>query len=282
MRHSRRVSWLLSACLCLLPTLALAAPQLAHVNGVDIAYTETGSGEPLVLLHGFGDCGSVWQGVLPALSSRYRVISMELRGHGRSGEFAGPFLFEDSAGDLLALLDHLGLSKVKAMGISAGGMTLLHAAVREPERIDAMVLIGAAHYFPEQARAIMRGTPGNIPPPVLEFFKACATRGQAQVDGLLQRFNGFQHNDDDIRLSPGELATIDTRTLVMHGDRDEFFPVDIPVAVYSAIPDAELWIVPGGDHVPIFDRNARAFEEVALRFLADDVAAREARGAADD
>lgn len=266
-----RWCWLLMAALNLLPFATLAAQQVAHVNGVDIAYTESGSGEPLVLIHGYGDCASVWESFLPSLSKHYRVISMELRGHGRSGDFEGPFLFEESASDLLALLDHLELPKVKAMGISAGGMTLLHAAVRQPERLEAMALIGAAHYFPEQARAIMRGVPTNVPPPVLEFFKACASRGQAQVDGLLQRFNGFKDNDEDIRLTPQELAAIQARTLVVHGDRDEFFPVQIPVEIYTSIPVAQLWIVPGGDHVPIFDHHQRAFEEVTLRFLADPV-----------
>ena len=268
MTPSRLCSLLLPV-LLLLPAVALAAPRLAHVNGVDIAWTESGTGEPLVLLHGFGDCASVWDSFVPGLADRYRVISMELRGHGSSGEFEGPFLFEDSAGDLLALLDHLGLDSVRAMGISAGGMTLLHAAVMQPERIDAMVLVGAAHHFPEQARAIMRGVPGNLPPPVRDTFDACASRGQAQVDGLLQRFNGFQHNDEDIRLSPQELATIQARTLIVHGDRDAFFPVEIPVAVYGAIPEAQLWIVPGGDHVPIFDHHARDFAAAVDRFLAD-------------
>jgi pimeloyl-ACP methyl ester carboxylesterase len=267
--HTRGAWALLIISGLLLPFLALAAPQTVRVNGVDIAYTESGNGEPLVLIHGYGDCGDAWAHFLPALSKRYRVISMELRGHGRSGDFDGPFLFEQSAGDLLGLLDHLGLRTVRAMGISGGGMTLLHAAVREPERIEAMVVIGAAHHFPEQARRIMRGAPDNVPPPVLEFFKACASRGQPQVDGLLQRFNELQHNDADIRLSPQELAAIRARTLIVHGDRDEFFPVAIPVEMYTSIPNSQLWIVPGGDHVPIFDHNARAFEEVTLRFLAE-------------
>jgi pimeloyl-ACP methyl ester carboxylesterase len=271
MRPGLRLCWLLATALNIVPMATLAAPQVAHVNGVDIAWTESGSGEPLVLIHGFGDCADVWTAFAPVLSKHYRVISMELRGHGRSADFEGPFLFEQSADDLLGLLDHLDLPKVKAMGISAGGMTLLHAAVRQPDRIQAMVIIGAAHYFPEQARAIMRGTPANVPAPVLEFFQACASRGQAQVDDLLQRFNGFKDNDDDIRLSPQELATIRARTLVVHGDRDAFFPVPIAVEVYTSIPVAQLWVVPGGDHVPIFDHNQRAFEEITLRFLADPV-----------
>lgn len=156
-----------------------------------------------------------------------------------------------------------------AMGISAGGMTLMHAAHRQPGRIEAMVVIGAAHHFAEQARAIMRGVPGNVPPPVQAFFDACASRGQGQVDRLMQRFHDLKDNHEDIRLSREELATIRTRTLIVHGDRDEFFPVDIPAQMYTALPDAQLWIVPHGGHVPIFDHNARAFEETVLRFLAE-------------
>jgi pimeloyl-ACP methyl ester carboxylesterase len=148
-------------------------------------------------------------------------------------------------------------------------MTLLHAAAREPGRIEAMAVIGAAHHFPEQARGIMRGVPGNMPPPVRDTFQACATRGDAQVAGLLQRFHAFKDNDDDIRQSRQELATITARTLIVHGDRDEFFPVEIPVELYTAIPDAQLWIVPGGDHVPLFGHNAGPFEDTVLRFLAD-------------
>jgi pimeloyl-ACP methyl ester carboxylesterase len=264
----RRVCCLLLAWLWLVSPSALAETQLARVNGVEIAWSEAGSGEPLVLIHGFGDCASVWSTFLPTLSARYRVITMELRGHGRSGEFEGPFRFEDSAGDLLGLLDQLGLDRVRAMGISAGGMTLLHAAARQPGRIEAMVVIGAAHHFPEQAREIMRGVPGNVPPPVQAFFDACASRGQVQVDRLMQRFHALKDNHEDIRLSREELATIQARTLIVHGDRDEFFPMDIPAEMCAAIPDAQLWIVPDGGHVPIFDHNARAFEETVLRFLA--------------
>jgi pimeloyl-ACP methyl ester carboxylesterase len=105
----------------------------------------------------------------------------------------------------------------------------------------------------------------------LEFFKTCSTRGQAQVDSLLQRFNALKDNDEDIRLSPTELATIRARTLIVHGDRDGFFPVPIAVEMYDSVPRSQLWIIPGGDHVPIFDDNASAFEEITLRFLGEPV-----------
>lgn len=252
----------------LLPTAGATTPS-ARVNGVDIAYGDTGSGPPLVLLHGFGGCRATWEPFAGSLAEHYRLITIDLRGHGASGEFRGPFQFEDSAGDLLALLDHLKLDRVRAMGISAGGMTLLHAASREPGRFEAMAIIGAAHYFPEQARAIMRGVLEHLPPEVRASFERCASRGAPQVEGLVMRFHQLKDNHEDIALSPQELGRIHARTLIVHGDRDEFFPVAIPMEAYEAIPDAQLWIVPGGDHVPIFGRNQQAFLETALRFLAE-------------
>lgn len=261
---------LLLAALCLwLPSVAAATSQTVRANGVDIAYDDTGSGAPLVLIHGFGDCAAAWEPFTAEFAKHYRVISMELRGHGASGGFDGPFLFEASAGDLLALLDHLGLERVRALGISAGGMTLLHAAVRKPGRIEAMAVIGAAHYFPEQAREVMRGVPENVPAEVRASFEQCASRGPTQAAGLLQRFHELKDNHEDIELLPSELGTIAARTLVVHGDRDVFFPVDIPVAMYGAIPGAQLWIVPGGDHVPIYGPYRAHFLETVLRFLAE-------------
>jgi len=70
----------------------------------------------------------------------------------------------------------------------------------------------------------------------------------------------------DMNFSASDLSTVQARTLVVHGDRDRFFPVEIAVSLYRSIPDAALWIVPGGDHVPIHD-PAVSFIPTALQFL---------------
>lgn len=62
------------------------------------------------------------------------------------------------------------------------------------------------------------------------------------------------------------LSTITARTLVVHGDSDNFFPVEIPVSIFRSIPDAALWIIPGGEHVPIYDSTV-PFTSTALQFL---------------
>lgn len=271
-RH-RRIAFVFGAVFLFVLTPGRSAGQdasfrVAPVNGFEMAYRDIGTGDPLVLLHGFGSCGEdSWSGFVEAFSARYRLIIPDLRGHGHSTNPAGTFTHRQSARDVLALLDTLGIGRFRAIGISTGGMTLLHIATRDTARIEAMVLVGATTYFPEQARAIMRDEVfERLPPEVEAMYRTCAMRGDEQVRQLVSQFRGFKDSYDDMTFTPPHLATIRARTLVVHGDRDEFFPVEIPVELYRALQDAELWIVPGGGHVPLYD-PAVPFTDTALRFL---------------
>jgi len=244
--------------------------HIVQLNGLDMHYEERGSGDPLLLLHGFGSCGADWRAIAEAMSRHYRVITVDLRGHGWSTNPANSFSMRQSADDIAALLDRLGLRRVRAMGISAGGMTLLHLANRQPDRIEALVLIGATTHVPDEARAIMRAvSPESLPPPVLEMFRTCATRGDTQVRALIGQFHAFKDSRDDMAFTPATLGTIRARTLIVHGDRDEFFPVSIPVEMYRAIRGSELWIVPEGDHVPIYGERTAEFLRVTRLFLSN-------------
>ncbi|MCD9027265.1 alpha/beta hydrolase [Luteimonas sp. BDR2-5] len=258
---------------------ALSAPAFAQsstggqqvqVGDMRMHYEEVGAGDALVLLHGFGGCGREWRAQAVRLAADYRVIMPDLRGHGGSTNPSDAFTHRQAAADLSALLDRLGVDRFKAIGISSGGMTLLHMATREPARVEAMVLVGTAHYFPEQARAITRRAAEAGPRLAdLDYFRQCATRGETQVDALARQFAGFATSAGDVDFSPRSLGGIRARTLIVHGDRDEFFPPDIPVAMHAAIPDSALWIVPGGAHVPIHGARAQAFEDEVLHFLRD-------------
>jgi pimeloyl-ACP methyl ester carboxylesterase len=274
MRHrtGRAVAVALTVAALLHPRAMLAqrdsATHVVPVNGIEMSYVVRGAGEPLVLLHGFSGCGRQWDPFIERLAERYRLIIPDLRGHGASTNPAGTFTHRQSAADVLALLDRIGVSRFRAMGISTGGMTLLHIATRHPERVEAMVLIGATSQFPEQARAIMRGVnPDSISPRDAERLGQCARRGAAQMRQLRTQFHGFKDSYDDMNFTAPFLATIRARTLIVHGDRDEFFPVDIPVGMYQAIPRSALWIVPRGGHVPIYGPQAPEFVRVALAFL---------------
>jgi pimeloyl-ACP methyl ester carboxylesterase len=238
------------------------------INGIKMHYQILGEGPPLVLLHWFGACGAIWQPHLDRLSRHYRLIVPDLRGHGRSSNPAGEFTHRQAAHDIFALLDHLGIQRFKAMGISSGGMTLIHMATQQPGRVEAMVLIGATTHFPEQARAIMRrSAPDSLTAQEQEEWGRCSSRGNAQTHEVLLQFHRMKDSYDDMNFTEPYLSTITARTLIVHGDRDEFFPVDIAADMYRAIPRSALWIVPNGGHIPILGALAPVFQDEALAFL---------------
>ncbi|MPR36985.1 alpha/beta fold hydrolase [Salmonirosea aquatica] len=249
------------------PKRATTRGKTVQINNIEMYYEEYGEGKPLVLLHGFGGCGKNWNPFTAQLSERHRLIVVDLRGHGYSTNPENKFTHRDAASDVFLLLEKLGIARFSAMGMSSGGMTLLHMATSQPKRIDSMVLISATSYFPDQARALMRRAAfGTIPQQVQEMYRECAKRGDEQIRQLISQFNALHENYEDMNFNAQSLSTITARTLLVHGDRDNFFPVEIPVSIYRSLPDAALWIIPGGDHVPIYDSTI-PFTSIALRFL---------------
>ena len=238
----------------------------ATIHGAQLYYEIHGDGPPLVLLHGFGQTGRTWHPYLETLREQFRVIIPDLRGHGRSTNPSEVFTHRQAAQDVFELLDRLGVQSFRAMGISTGGMTLIHMATQQPDRVHAIVLIGATTYFPEQARAIMRRvSPDSLTPEEWASNRARHVHGDDQIRALFSQFNGFKDSYDDMNFTPPYLSTISARTLIVHGDRDRFFPVSIATEIYRSVPNGYLWIVPNGRHVPISPDGP--FIEVALQFL---------------
>jgi pimeloyl-ACP methyl ester carboxylesterase len=226
------------------------ASAIVRVNGVDLHVDTYGHGEPLLFLHGMGGsaadlqhCGG------DRFAERYTIVAVDARGHGGSTP-ADSVTHRQHALDVLAVLDHIGISTCRAIGCSMGGNALLHLATMQPSRVGAMIVVSATPYFPDAARPILRASPSPMV--------------RALADDV-----------DDLSFTPPRLARISARTLVVHGDRDFLYPVETGVALYRAIPEAALWIVPNGGHGPIFAEAANDFVRVALTFLsADDGGAR--------
>ena len=154
----------------------------------------------------------------------------------------------DVARDLFALLDALGIDRVKAIGMSAGANTLLHMATQQPARVEAMIHVSGTPRFPDQARAIMR------------------TLTAAQTP-LWRHAHAFADDRDDMNFDAASLATITARTLIVHGDRDPLYPVELALELYRHIAGSALWVVPNGGHGPIFGEQAAPFTQTAAAFL---------------
>lgn len=218
------------------------------VNGLDLFVRDTGSGEPLLLLHGLSGGGDDWQHVFAAPLAGFRVLAPDLRGHGRSTNPAGTFTFREVARDIFGMMDQLGIDRAKAIGVSAGANTLLHMATQQPDRVAAMVHVSGTPRFPDHVRDMMRAMP---------------------AEGAGRWAHQLAAGHDDMNFTAGTLSTITARTLIVHGDRDPLYPVELAVELHRGIAGSSLWVIPGGGHGPIFGDQAAEFTAKAAAFLSD-------------
>lgn len=244
--------------------------KFATVNGAKIYYEEYGEGEPLFLLHGFFGNASVWKPFIAEYAKKYRVIVWDMRGHGRSTnpDTSIVFLHATAAKDLLALMDKLQVNKVKGIGHSSGGMTLLYAASIAPDRFEAIVPVAAQLYYSVAARAWVEKS--AKPETTLTEWGVEKAHGKEKGTLLARQFYNFRKLYGDPALTPDQLVKIKARTLVIHGDND-FVPVSQAWEMFQGIPNARLWVSPNTEHAPHSEEeNAPDFIKKTMAFLAGD------------
>jgi pimeloyl-ACP methyl ester carboxylesterase len=217
-----------------------------------------GDGPPLVMLHpGVGD-SSIWQPVLPRLTPRYRVIRYDVRGYGRSAPATARYSLLD---DLVAVLDHLGLSRVHLVGSSMGGKTAAGFALAQPERVTGLVLVcpGISGYpEPEEPEVEAEfdaleqagDTEGLVAFAAREW--AAAGTDDAVLAQLRSAVHGwfneweFRQEDEPIFDRLGQLTV---PTVLMVGDRDRPAHLASNEAAAQRIPGCRLIRMPGVDHM---------------------------------
>ncbi|MEG3659393.1 alpha/beta hydrolase [Arenibacter palladensis] len=244
--------------------------KFVEVNGAKIYFEEYGQGEPLILLHGFGRTLKDWKPYIPEFSKSYHVIAWDMRGHGRSTnpDTSKIFLHATAAKDLIALIKQLSLKKVKVIGHSSGGITLLYASIKEPDLFEAIVPISAQVYYSVQVREFIKNN--AKPEAYYEFNELEKQHGEIKGRLIARQFYHFHELYGDPSITIDQLNTIKARTLIIHGDND-FVPVSQAWEMYNSIPNAHLWIVPDGWHMPhIGGANETDFIRKTLEFLKGD------------
>ena len=224
-----------------------------ETNGVQIYYEVYGEGEPLLLLHGFTMSHKSWEPWIIDLSKNYKLVIPDLRGHGNSTNPSKVYTARNSAIDMLGLMDQLNIKRFNALGHSNGALVLTHMAIMDSSRIKSMILISGAPYLTKEAITIMKGvTYENMK----SHMEPLHPGGEKQIRMLVEQMRNIPNQTEDINFTPSLLATIKCPTLIIHGDRDKFFNIDIPTAYYNSIPNSYLWIVPDSGHFPagIYDR----------------------------
>ncbi|AZY47970.1 3-oxoadipate enol-lactonase [Bordetella avium] len=253
----------------------------ADLSQVRLYYVVDGPADApaLVLSNSLGTNADMWARQVPALAHHFRVVRYDTRGHGRSSVPDGEYCFEQLAGDVVELLDHLGVARAHFCGLSMGGPTGLTLALNHPERIDRLVLcntaarIGSAQGWSDRIAAVEKQTLAAMAPAVVERWLTEGYRqrepGLAQVlVDMLRRTPdaGYQANcaalrDADLR---PRLAEIHTRTLVIASTHDlaatpadgQYLAAHIPGARYVELDTSHIsnWEDPDS-----FTRHVLAF-----------------------
>lgn len=241
--------------------------RIEMLKGQQLYFELHGTGEPLLLLHGFSGSSQDWGSSLTQWGTKFQCILPDLRGHGRSGTLAKPFRHEEAAVDMFALLDHLKIASAKAVGISGGGNVLLHMATRQAGRVQAMVLVSATPYFPAQARPLMSQYPDTLSEQQWEILRRRHPGGDEQIKAIFASVKSFASSYDDLNFTPPLLSTVQARTFIIQGDRDPLYPVELSVEMAKAIPNSRLWIIPNAGHGPVLGARWPEFQQAASSFL---------------
>jgi len=114
-----------------------------QVNDIDLYYEMFGEGEPLLLIHGLGSSSRDWEMQIDFFAQNYQVITIDVRGHGKSGKPPGPYSIPLFAEDTAKLLQGLGVSPVHILGISLGGMIALQLGISHPEMVKSLIIVNS-------------------------------------------------------------------------------------------------------------------------------------------
>ena len=225
-------------------------------DGVTFYYEVYGEGEPLLLVHGNGgSIGSV-AAQIDFFKGHRKVIAMDSRDQGRSGDSAGPITYEIMADDLAALVDHLKLSKVDVVGWSDGGIEALLMGVRHPDKVGKLVAMAANlnpdAIYPETAAWVAQ-MKTQMPP---DMDKTPEGRRALKMLNLLE---------NEPNIDPKLLGKVTAPTLVLSGDHD-VIQLKHTVEIYEGLPNANLAVLPNSTHAVPYD-DPKLFNETVDRFL---------------
>jgi len=235
-------------------------------NGVHTYYEQHGSGDPLLLLHGGLAAAESFAQQTPVFAERYRVVIPERRGHGRTPDVEGPITYELMADDTIAFMDAVGTGPGHLVGWSDGGDVGLIVAIKRPDLVRKLVLMGANFsadgLMPEAAAAFTPDPDTSIVPVMRDMWREHAVdpeRFEAVLDKMM-------HCWFDYAIPPADLARIAAPTLVMAGD-DDIARFEHTIELLETIPDAQLAVIPGASHLAPIEKP-ELVNQLVLDFLA--------------
>lgn len=264
--------------------------MLTSVNGTNLYYADIGKEEslPIVLIHGFPFSSEMWVGqtqVLQDGKKNLRIITYDLRGHGRSGVGDGQYTIELFVDDLIALLDHLKITKTILCGFSMGGYIALRAIERNPDRFNALVLCdtmsaadsneakirransiklvkkeGVERFAEGFLKAVFSPKTFDTKHDVIdEIRRIILSNSPLGICGALLAMAGRTDTTE-------ALAKIGIPTLILTGEHDAVTPPTAAKSMHERIPNSKLHLIDSAGHMSNLE-NPNMFNEHLTKFL---------------
>lgn len=255
------------------------------MKAVALNVVEEGRGDAVVLVHAIGCDLAMWDDLAPALAKHFRVVRVDVRGHGASPVPPRPYSLAELAGDVVAALDRLGIERAHWVGLSMGGMIGQAFALAHEARAGRLVLANTtASYgadgrkmWEARAKAVDEGGMAAITELAMTryFSDDFRARHPEVVDRIRQRFlatdpRGYIGCCDAIRDLDftSQLARIKAPTLVIAGEKDAGTPPAMSEAMVEKVPGARMAVIPGASHLSAVE-NPSAFGALVRDFLLD-------------
>jgi pimeloyl-ACP methyl ester carboxylesterase len=237
-----------------------------NINDIELAYERRGTGNPLVLLHGYPIDHRIWDSVAPLLEGTFDLILPDLRGFGKSTTVNEPHTLDAFASDIAGLLDHLGIQKTAVAGHSMGGYVALAFAKLHPDRISGLGLVSTQTLADPPDRKEGR-------------YKTAADVAEKGIGGVVEVMASKFTSDEKIQNASREimqgqqpaayigalkamaermdtsslLATVEYPVVIIHGDKDSLIAVERAREAKSLVPHAHFVELPGVGHLPMME-----------------------------
>jgi pimeloyl-ACP methyl ester carboxylesterase len=241
-----------------------------EAGGLRTYYEAYGNGEPVLLLPGGLCTAETFDGLSAPLGERHRVYVVERRGQGRTPDVDGPITYENMAGDTIAFFEALDIGSAHLVGWSDGALVGLHVALRRPELVRKLVLIGQYVNLdgarPEQYVFLERVTRDAFPPSFEQAYAAVSPDGPEHFGVVFDKLLPLWRSDPGF--TPADLEDLLAPTLVLMGD-DDVISLEHAAMLQRSIPDCMVAVVPGTSHALPLEKPDLV-NRVVLDFLANE------------
>jgi pimeloyl-ACP methyl ester carboxylesterase len=245
--------------------------QVVLASGVEVAYQRAGKGPPLVLVHGGGEDGRVWEPQMAALADEFTVVAWDEPGAGRSSDAPAGFGLTDYAGCLAALIDALALGPAHVAGLSWGGTVAQELYRRHPELVATLILVDTyagwrGSLSTEEVQSRVEGGRKMLAAPAGQFELTIhglfAGEPPAESLAVLEQM-AADVRPESVRNVLNAIAEADQRdllpqiavpTLLVWGECDARSPLSVARQFEQAIPEAKLVVIPGAGHISNLER----------------------------